>query len=140
MQRCFDGQNPEDLTGIKSYEGQFRQSDDTEAVSATVLTYPLHAYPDARLIHQRIMELGGVRASIFDYLTLRTGLNADVSAEELATELDKQKGHVSRELRALKAKGLAEPVRTEETGSSRKAKTCGYVTGKFFGENKLESK
>jgi len=66
---------------------------------------------------QRIMELGGVRASIFDYLTLRTGLNADVSAEELATELDKQKGHVSRELRALKAKGLAEPVRTEETGS-----------------------
>ena len=66
---------------------------------------------------QRIMELGGVRASVFDYLTLRTGLNADVSAEELATELDKQKGHVSRELRALKAKGLAEPVRTEETGS-----------------------
>jgi hypothetical protein len=66
---------------------------------------------------QRIMELGGVRASIFDYLTLRTGLNADVSTEELATELDKQKGHVSRELRALKAKGLAEPVRTEETGS-----------------------
>ncbi len=66
---------------------------------------------------QRIMELGGVRASVFDYLTLRTGLNADVSADELATELDKQKGHVSRELRALKAKGLAEPVRTEETGS-----------------------
>ena len=66
---------------------------------------------------QRIMELGGVRASVFDYLTLRTGLNADVSAEELASELDKQKGHVSRELRALKAKGLAEPVRTEETGS-----------------------
>ena len=66
---------------------------------------------------QRIMELGGVRASVFDYLTLRTGLNADVSPEELATELDKQKGHVSRELRSLKAKGLAEPVRTEETGS-----------------------
>jgi hypothetical protein len=66
---------------------------------------------------QRIMELGGVRASVFDYLTLRTGLNADVSADELATELDKQKGHVSRELRALKAKGLAEPVRAEETGS-----------------------
>jgi len=66
---------------------------------------------------QRIMELGGVRASVFDYLTLRTGLNADVSPEELATELDKQKGHVSRELRALKAKGLAEPVRIEETGS-----------------------
>jgi len=66
---------------------------------------------------QRIMELGGVRASVFDYLTLRTGLNADVSAEELATELDKQKGHISRELRSLKAKGLAEPVRSEETGS-----------------------
>ena len=66
---------------------------------------------------QRIMELGGVRASVFDYLTLRTGLNADVSVEELATELDKQKGHVSRELRSLKAKGLAEPVRSEETGS-----------------------
>ena len=66
---------------------------------------------------QRIMELGGVRASVFDYLTLRTGLNADVSPEELATELDKQKGHVSRELRSLKAKGLAVPVRAEETGS-----------------------
>ena len=39
---------------------------------------------------QRIMELGGVRASVFDYLTLRTSLNADVSPEELATELDKQ--------------------------------------------------
>ena len=66
---------------------------------------------------QRIMELGGVRASVFDYLTLRTGLNADVSVEELATELDKQKGHVSRELRALKVKGLSIPVRAEETGA-----------------------
>jgi hypothetical protein len=66
---------------------------------------------------QRIMELGGVRATVFDYLTLRTGLNADVSVEELATQLDKQKGHVSRELRALKAKGLSIPVRAEETGS-----------------------
>ena len=65
----------------------------------------------------RIMELGGVRASVFDYLTTRTSLKADVSPEEVATELNKQMGHVSRELRSLKAKGLAEVAREEDTGS-----------------------
>jgi len=65
----------------------------------------------------RIMELGGVRASVFDYLTMRTALKADVSPEEVATELNKQMGHVARELRSLKAKGLAEVAREEDTGS-----------------------
>ena len=67
-------------------------------------------------VSQRISELGGVRAQVFDYLTLRTEINADVSAEELATELNKAKSAINRELRNLKGKGLAAVVREEQTG------------------------
>lgn len=58
-------------------------------------------------VGQRIMELGGVRAQVFDYLSMRTELRADVSAEEVASELNKHKSAVTRELRALKQRGLA---------------------------------
>ena len=58
-------------------------------------------------IGQRIGELGGVRAQVFDYVAARAKLNADVSTEEVASELNKQISAVSRELRMLKSKGLA---------------------------------
>lgn len=58
-------------------------------------------------IGQRVMELGGVRAQVFDYLSMRSELGADVAVDELAVELNKQKSAVSRELRALKSKGLS---------------------------------
>lgn len=58
-------------------------------------------------IGQRIGELGGVRAQVFDYVATRAKLNADVSTEEVASELNKQISAVSRELRMLKSKGLA---------------------------------
>lgn len=67
---------------------------------------------------QRIIDLGsGVRAQVYDYLTRRAEMNADVSIDELATELNKQKAHMSRELSSLRAKGMAVVVRQEETGS-----------------------
>ena len=68
-------------------------------------------------VRQRISELGGVRASVFDYLTLRTELGADVSSDEVATELNKSRSNVSRELQNLKAKGLAFVCREEATGA-----------------------
>ena len=64
----------------------------------------------------KIGHLGGVRAQIFDYLTQRAEVDADVCVEEIATELNKQMSHVRRELRLLKNEGLAAVVRQEETG------------------------
>jgi hypothetical protein len=46
------------LTGVASYEGEFRQSAEDKAVNATVKAYPLHIYPDARLVHSKIQALG----------------------------------------------------------------------------------
>lgn len=68
-------------------------------------------------VRQRIMELSGVRAAVFDYLTVRTELGADVSTEELSTELNKSRSNASRELNNLKAKGLAFVARWEGNGS-----------------------
>jgi len=67
----------------------------------------LEAAQQVERVGQRIMELGGVRAQVFDYLSMRTELHADVSADELATELNKHRSAVTRELRALKQRGLA---------------------------------
>lgn len=67
-------------------------------------------------VKQRIAELGGVRAQVFDYLTARTEIGADVSVDEIATTLNKEKSAASRELRILKSKGLADVVREEATG------------------------
>ena len=77
----------------------------------------LEAAQQVERVRQRIMELGGVRSQVFDYLTMRTELNADVSADELATELNKGRSAVNRELQNLKAKGLAQVVREEDTGA-----------------------
>ena len=68
-------------------------------------------------IGQKIGELGGVRAQVFDYLTMRTEIGADVSADELATELNKIRSHMSRELNTLQTKGLAVVTRKEPSGS-----------------------
>ena len=42
-------------------------------------------------IGEKIEVLGGVRAQVYDYLTQRAEINADVSIDELASELNKQK-------------------------------------------------
>ena len=67
----------------------------------------LEAAQQVERVGQRIMELGGVRAQVFDYLSMRTELHADVPAEEVASQLNKQQSAVTRELRALKQRGLA---------------------------------
>ncbi len=67
-------------------------------------------------MRQRIAELGGVRAQVFDYITMRTELNADVSNDELATELNKTRSAMGRETRNLISRGLVSTVRQEETG------------------------
>ena len=77
----------------------------------------LEAAQQVERVRRKIMELGGVRATVFDYLSQRTELKADVSAEELATELNKNRSSMSRELANLKTNGLAVVVRWEETGS-----------------------
>jgi hypothetical protein len=46
------------VTGITSYEGEYRRSAEDEPVIATVKAYPLHTYPDARLVHSKIQALG----------------------------------------------------------------------------------
>jgi len=81
----------------------------------------LEAAQQVERVRRKIMELGGVRANVFDYLNLRTELKADVSAEELAAELTKSRSNVSRELANLKANGLAVVVRWEATGSRPRA-------------------
>ena len=65
----------------------------------------LEAAQQVERVRRRIMELGGVRATVFDYLSQRTELKADVSADELATELNKSRSNVSRELANLKTNG-----------------------------------
>lgn len=76
----------------------------------------LEAAQQVERIKQRITELGGTRVNVFDYLTMRTELQADVSSDELATELNKTRSAMARELKILKSKGLADVVRYEETG------------------------
>jgi len=109
------------------FTGKGRGNGDTSGIQAEYLAEggwtaygSLEEAQQVERTGQRIMELGGVRASIFDYLTMRTELGADVSVNELSTEVNKQTGHVSRELRALKAKGLAMVTRQEETGGRPK--------------------
>jgi hypothetical protein len=46
------------LTGVESYEGEYRQSAEDEPVVAIVKAYPLHTYPDARLVHSKLQALG----------------------------------------------------------------------------------
>lgn len=67
-------------------------------------------------VKQKIAELGGVRAQVFDYLTMRSDVGADVPSEEIASSLNKEKSAVSRELRILKSKGLSAIVRQEQSG------------------------
>jgi serine/threonine protein kinase len=45
-------------SGAKSYEGEFRLSAEDTVRSVTVLTYPTHTYPDARLVHSKLVTLG----------------------------------------------------------------------------------
>ena len=65
----------------------------------------------------KIKTLGGVRVQVFDYLTSRYDVAGDVSADEIANELNKQRSAVNRELRMLKSEGLCVVSREEETGS-----------------------
>jgi hypothetical protein len=45
-------------SGMKSYEGEFRLSAEDAVRSVAVLTYPMHAYPDARAVHSKLVTLG----------------------------------------------------------------------------------
>lgn len=68
-------------------------------------------------VKQRIYDLGGVRAQVFDYLTLRREAGADVCCDELANELNKTRTNMSREIKNLGSKGLVDVTRLEPTGS-----------------------
>ena len=68
-------------------------------------------------IGEKIEVLGGVRAQIYDYLTQRAEMNADVNVEEVASELNKKTSAIRRGLNNLKSKGLAAVVRQEDTGA-----------------------
>jgi hypothetical protein len=46
------------LTGVASYEGEYRQSAEDKPVVSVVKAYPLHTYPDARLVHSKIQAQG----------------------------------------------------------------------------------
>jgi hypothetical protein len=46
------------VTGIESYDGEFRRSAEDKPVVATVTAYPLHTYPDALLVHAKLQALG----------------------------------------------------------------------------------
>jgi hypothetical protein len=46
------------LTDVASYEGEHRRSVEDEPVVATVKAYPLHTYPDARLVHSKLQAMG----------------------------------------------------------------------------------
>ena len=46
------------VSGNKSYDGEFRSSAEDKPVVATVYAYPSHIFPDARVVHSRIAEMG----------------------------------------------------------------------------------
>ena len=62
---------------------------------------------------QRIMELGGIRAQVFDELTVKHDMNVDVAADELASHMNKHTSAIQRELRTLAIKGLASVSRKQ---------------------------
>ena len=41
-----------------SYEGEYRRSAEDMPVVVTVKAYPLHTYPDARLVHSKLQAIG----------------------------------------------------------------------------------
>jgi hypothetical protein len=41
-----------------SYEGEYRRSAEDMPVVTTVKVYPLHTYPDARLVHSKLQAIG----------------------------------------------------------------------------------
>lgn len=95
------------------FTGKGRGNGDTSGIQAEYLAEggwtaygSLEEAQQVERVGQRIMELGGVRASVFDHITLRDGCGADVSTEEVADAINKQASAVRRELRILKAKGL----------------------------------
>ena len=77
----------------------------------------LEAAQQVERMGQKIMGLGGVRQQVFDYLTMRSELGAAVTSDELATELNKTRSAMNRELRILKGTGLVRVTGAVETGS-----------------------
>ena len=73
----------------------------------------LEAAQQVEKIGQRIMELGGIRASVFDELTVKHDMNVDVAADELASHMNKHTSAVTRELKVLKNKGLVAVARKD---------------------------
>lgn len=73
----------------------------------------LEAAQQVERMGRKIAELGGVRASVFDYVCQRHEVGADVCSEEASVELNKHKNAVSREMRILMGRGLVSLVRKE---------------------------
>jgi hypothetical protein len=48
------------ITGVKSYDGEFRLSVEDKPIDVTVKAFPLHIYPDARLAHSKVQALSNV--------------------------------------------------------------------------------
>jgi len=94
----------------------------------------LEAAQQAERVGRQIMELGGVRASVFDHIALRYECGADVCAEEVASELNKHTSAVRRELKTLKTKGLIFMCRKEGT---RPYYTLSAASGSFWDQDSL---
>ena len=62
----------------------------------------LEAAQQAERMGQKIRSLSGVRQQVFDYITMRSELETAVTSDELATELNKTRSAMNRELRILK--------------------------------------
>ena len=68
---------------------------------------------------QRIMELGGIRKEVFQTLTTKHEMNVDVSAAELASEMNKHTSAIRLELKTLVARTLV-------SISRKQGKQCFY--------------
>ena len=73
-------------------------------------------------VRKKISSLGGVRGEVFDYLRMRTELDADVCADEISSTLSPPKtaSNISREFANLAGLGLAYETRYEPTGGRPK--------------------
>lgn len=73
----------------------------------------LEAAQQAERVGLKVMDLGGVRGSVFDHIAMRHERGADVCSEEIASQLSKHVNAINRELKTLKAKGLIAQVRKD---------------------------
>lgn len=73
----------------------------------------LEAAQQAERAIQKMATLNGVRAQVYDVLVQRHEQNIDISPDELASELNKGRSAMNRELRILKSMGIAVVAREQ---------------------------